>query len=311
MASTPHERIAADLRRRIRIGELAPGARVPSTRELAHRFKVATATAAHALRTLNDEGLVYTVPRSGTRVAGASARNAPSMGELSRARVTASALAIADEEGIAALSIRGLAARLGVSAMSLYRHVRNKEELIALMTDAALGEEPLPSTPPRGWRAQLELSSRLEWRILARHPWLARVIHISRPNPMPNALALAEWVLRALDASALSASDKLQVHVLLHSFIQGLAVNLDAEAQAVGDTGISEEEHMRLHEARFESIARSGRFPYFAKMLKQIPNSFELDLDTLFELGLARLLDGFTPLIERPAPKRRRSAAKP
>jgi Tetracyclin repressor-like, C-terminal domain len=127
---------------------------------------------------------------------------------------------------------------------------------------------------------------------------------------MPNALALAEWVLGALDASALSASDKLQVHVMLHSFIQGLAVNLDAEAQAVGDTGISEEEHMRLHEARFEAIARSGRFPYFAKMLKEIPASFELDLDTLFELGLARLLDGFTPLIEAPAPKRRRSVGR-
>jgi AcrR family transcriptional regulator len=259
MASTPHERIAADLRRRIRIGELAPGARVPSTRELAQRWKVATATAAHALRALIDEGLVYAVPRSGTRVAGASARNtAPSNGELSRARVIAGALAIADEEGIAALSIRGLAARLGVSAMSLYRHVRNKEELITLMTDAALGEEPLPSTPPRGWRAQLELSSRLEWHLLVRHPWLARVIHISRPSPMPNALALAEWVLRALDTSALSATDKLQVHVLLHSFIQGLAVNLDAEAQAVGDTGISEEEHMRQNEARFEALARSG-----------------------------------------------------
>jgi len=304
---TPYQRIAADLRRRIESGELLPGARVPSTRALALRWKVATATAAHALRALIDEGLVYAVPRSGTRVAGAPARAAaPRGGELSRERIAAAALAIADDEGLAALSIRGLAARLGVSAMSLYRYVRNKEDLIGLMTDAALGEARLPATPPRGWRAQLELSARFEWRILKRHPWLARVIHISRPSPMPNALALADWVMRALDGSALGAADKLQVHVLLHGFIQGLAVNLEAEAQAVGETGISEEEHMRLHEARFNALARSGRFPYFAKMMQGIPPLFELDIDALFELGLARLLDGFAPLIERRSPARRR-----
>src|SRR5688572_4454225 len=110
------------------------------------RWKVATATAAHALRTLTHEGLVHAVPRSGTVVSGARvAAPAARGGELSRERVTAAGLAIADDEGLAALSIRGVAARLGASAMSLYRHVRNKEELIALMTDAALGEERLPA----------------------------------------------------------------------------------------------------------------------------------------------------------------------
>jgi hypothetical protein len=90
----------------------------------------------------------------------------------------------------------------------------------------------------------------------------------------------------------------LQVHVVLHSFIQGLAVNLEAEAQAIGDTGITEEDHMRLNEATFSALAGSGRYPYFAKMMRGISPSFELDIDALFELGLARLLDGFTPLIE-------------
>ncbi|NVB82431.1 MAG: GntR family transcriptional regulator [Kofleriaceae bacterium] len=302
---TPHLRIAADLRRRIESGELVPGARVPSTRELATRWKVATATAAHALRLLTNEGLVHAKPRSGTVVSGVRPRtSAPGHGELSRERVTAAALEIADAEGLAALSIRGLAARLDTSAMSLYRHVRNKHELITLMTDAALGEEALPATPPHGWRAQLELGARHEWRIFKRHPWLARVVHISRPSPMPNALALADWVMRALDGSALRAPAKLQVHVVLHSFIQGLAVNLEAEAQAIGDTGITEEDHMRMNEAKFAALADSGRFPYFAKMMHGISSSFELDIDALFELGLARLLDGFTPLVEGRARRR-------
>jgi DNA-binding transcriptional regulator YhcF (GntR family) len=296
---TPYLRIAADLRRRIESGELVPGSRVPSTRELATRWKVATATAAHALQVLTNEGLVHAKPRSGTVVSGARPKtSAPGHGELSRERVTAAALEIADAEGLAALSIRTLAARLESSAMSLYRHVRNKHELITLMTDAALGEEPLPAIPPHGWRAQLELGARHEWRIFKRHPWLARVVHISRPSPMPNALALADWVMRALDGSALRAPAKLQVHVVLHSFIQGLAVNLEAEAQAIGDTGMTEEDHMRLNEAKFAALAASGQFPYFAKMMHGISASFELDIDALFELGLARMLDGFAPLVE-------------
>jgi AcrR family transcriptional regulator len=302
---TRHLTIAADLRRRIQSGELVPGARVPSTRELAARWKVATATAAHALRVLIDEGLVHAKPRSGTVVSGAYPQtSASASGDLSRERVTAAALEIADAEGLPALSIRGLAARLDTSAMSLYRYVRSKDELIILMTEAALGEERLPLTPPEGWRAQLELSARLEWRIFKRHPWLARVVHITRPAPMPNALALAEWVMRALDGSALRAAAKLQVHVVLHSFIQGLAVNLEAEAQAAGDTGITEEEHMRLTEAKFAALAGSGRFPYFAKLMHDMA-SFELDIDSLFELGLARLLDGFSPLVEGRARRRR------
>jgi hypothetical protein len=90
----------------------------------------------------------------------------------------------------------------------------------------------------------------------------------------------------------------------LDSFIQGLAVNLEADAQAAGDTGITEEEHMRLTEAKFAALAGSGRFPYFAKLMHDMA-SFELDIDSLFELGLARLLDGFSPLVEGRARRRR------
>jgi hypothetical protein len=55
---------------------------------------------------------------------------------------------------------------------------------------------------------------------------------------------------------------------------------------------------MRLTEAKFAALAGSGRFPYFAKLMHTMPASFELDIDSLFELGLARLLDGFSPLVE-------------
>ena len=67
---------------------------------------------------------------------------------------------IADTEGLGALSMRGVAARLGVAAMSPYRYVGSKDDLVLLMADAAFGEARLPAVPPDGWRARLELGGR-------------------------------------------------------------------------------------------------------------------------------------------------------
>lgn len=301
MNRAPYARIADDLRSRIESGALPPGARVPSTRALARTWKVANATAAHALQLLVQERLLEARPRSGTVVAGSRRPTPAASAEsaLVRKRVIAAAMQIADDEGLTALSIRGLAAKLRMPAMSLYRHVRSKEELLLLMADAALGEEKLPEPPPKGWRAQMELGARLEWRVLRRHPWLARVMNISRPTPTPNALSYANWIMRALDGSALDASGKLRLHVIIHGFIQGLAVNIEAEAQAIGDTGLTEEDHMRMQETQFAAIAASGRVPYFAKMMGELPQEFDINVDDLFERGLQSLLDGFTPHVER------------
>jgi len=297
-AVVPYQRIADALRRQIDSGALAPGARVPSTRGLASKWKVASATAAHALQSLVQEGLLVALPRSGTIVAG---RRANVTTALSRARVIAAAIAMADDEGLSALSIRGLAARLRVPVMSLYRHVHGKDELIALMADAALGELSLDDPPPRGWRAQLEHAARVEWQIFRTHPWLARVVHISRPSALPNALGYVNWVMRALDATPLDGAAKLRLHVLLHAFTQGMAVNLEAEAQAIADSGIGEEEYMRSQAATYDAVATSGRYPYFAKMMREIPDSFRLDIDELFERGLTSMLDGFAVVIEASA----------
>src|SRR5436190_15204485 len=136
-APVPYQRIADAILRQIDSGALSPGARVPSTRALARTWKVATATAAHALQSLVRDGVLIAQPRSGTVVAGS---RPDATTALSRARLITAAIAMADDEGLSALSIRGLAARMHVPVMSLYRHVRSKDEILALMADAALGE---------------------------------------------------------------------------------------------------------------------------------------------------------------------------
>lgn len=281
---------------------------MPSTRDLARDWRVAMATAAHALKTLADEGVVRGVSRSGTVVASTRARaHRPRdrEAELTRERIVDAAIAIADTEGLPALSLRGVAAKLDAPVMSLYRHVGNKSALVHLMTDAAIGEGKLPASAAAGWRAPLEIAARVQWRSFRKHPWLARVISLTRPHPLPNALAHADWVLRALDGHGLDAAARLRLHIVLHGFIQGMAVNLETEAEAVSETGMSDEDWMRTQAADFATLAASGRYPAFAAVLGELKGGFELDFEIVFELGLRALLDGFASVIGS-APRRRK-----
>lgn len=295
-----YQRIAQSLRRRIESGQLRPGDRVPSTRALARKWGVALATAAHALGALGSEGLVRTVPRAGTVVANVASKAATGRAQpdLTRGRIVKAAMAIADAEGLAAVSLRGVASRLGAPVTSLYRHVDGKEELLRAMTDSALGEGALPERPPSGWRAQLELAARMHWAILRRHPWLARTMSITRPTPLASAIAYADWILRALDGLGVDAALRMRLHIVLHAFIQGMAVNLEAEAEAASETGMNDSEWMDTQLGAFTALAATGRYPAFAAVLNELDAGFELDLDALFELGLGSILDGFTRMFE-------------
>jgi AcrR family transcriptional regulator len=307
-STLPYQRIAASLQQRIVSGELRPGERVPSTRALAREWGVALATAAHALKLLADGGFVRGESRVGTVVASVPARAATTRGrdsELTRDRIVEAAIALADAEGLPALSLRGVAARLDAPVMSLYRHVGSKDELLRHMTDAVLGQAKLPSSPPPGWRAQLEVAARVQWAGLRRHPWLPRVLSITRPELLPNAIAHAEWVLRALDGHGLDAALRMRMHVILHGFLQGIAGNLEAEAEAASRTGMTDDEWMAGQADQLAALVRSGRYPVFASVVQELQGGFDLDFEALFEIGLSALLDGFARVIERGRAPRR------
>jgi DNA-binding transcriptional regulator YhcF (GntR family) len=309
--------IAAELRRRITEGELVLGAKVPSTRKIASEWGVALATAAKALATLRQEGLVRAEPRSGTVVTAPSHaaatkprqahqpihRTAPrnQQHDLTTGRIVRAAIEIADVEGLAALSMRSVAARLGVATMAPYRHVAGKDELVTLMADAAFGERGYPAQPPAGWRARLELCARTLWSLYRRHPWLAQLTLITRPLPLPNLAVHAEWALAALDGLGLSASAMCDLHVLFFSYVQGLAIHLEREQHALGASGLSEDQWMDNQAPAMAAITGSGRHPTFAKMLGILSaEGYDLILDDLFELGLRSLLDGLATRFGQP-----------
>jgi AcrR family transcriptional regulator len=123
---------------------------------------------------------------------------------LSVGRIVNAAIEVADAEGLAALSMRHVADRLGISTMSLYTYVPGKAELIDVMLDAVLGEVAQSGDVDLGWRAGLERIARENWALYHRHPWMLQVAATSRPPLGPNVIAKYDRELRAVDGIGLT-----------------------------------------------------------------------------------------------------------
>ncbi|MFC4147140.1 TetR/AcrR family transcriptional regulator C-terminal domain-containing protein [Micromonospora mangrovi] len=298
----PYRRIAAQIRRRIELGELRPGDRVPSARQLTREHGIAIATATRVLALLRTEGWVLTRPGAGTVVApGPAAPPRSRRGgdraepELSRERVVRTAIALADAGGLAAVSMRQIAAELDVATMSLYRHVRGRDELILAMADAALGDAPLPAGRPAGWRARLELLARAQWATYRRHRWLPHVISIARPQLIRHGMAHTEWALRATGGLRLDRQVRWHMAVTLIAYVRGIATNLEMRAQAEQDTGLTDDQWVDRQVGTFQQLMAAGGFATMATLTAE--GDVELDLDSVFEFGLHRLLDGYAAQI--------------
>lgn len=308
----PYRQIVAEIRARILAGDLRAGDRVPSVREIARRWGVAVATATRVTATLRDEGLVETRVGAGTVVGALTDRTRPVVvtpplrprragvprQALSRRRTLRAAIAIADTEGLDAVSMRRLAAEFGVGPMSLYRHVSSKEELVTQMTDEVFGEPELPVPGPDGWRARLELISRLQWELCRRHLWLPRAVSLVRPSLAPNVMEHTEWTLRALDGLGLPMTTRIREALTLPALVLSVALSMADEAEAEQETGVTLDRWWLAQRERADELLDSGRFPLLATLTgEEVP-----DVDGLFEYSLARHLDGFAALVERTRP---------
>lgn len=125
---------------------------------------------------------------------------------LSKERILGTAVALADEGGVDAVSMRKIAHALGVVPMALYKHVQNKDELLDGMVDAVVGEID-PPVAGADWRTTVRervLSAR---RMLLRHPWASRVIEErtrARPDPTPAVMAYMDSMIGIFRAGGLS-----------------------------------------------------------------------------------------------------------
>jgi AcrR family transcriptional regulator len=207
---------------------------------------------------------------------------------LSRERVVEAAVAVADEDGLDAVSMARVAERLGFTTMSLYRHVRSKDELTLLMTNEAIGEPP--EHPDGGdWRARLEQWS---WDLVEgvrRHPWLLDV-PLSRPPWTRGQLVWLDRALAALAGTGLTESEKAASILLLngHVFSQARFVADLGEPQDLA--GYVDGLKRLLDDERFPALRRAVHAGIFD------PDGDDTDDD--FRFGLERVLDGIEHLVE-------------
>ncbi|WP_030193529.1 TetR/AcrR family transcriptional regulator [Streptomyces sp. NRRL S-87] len=139
---------------------------------------------------------------------------------LDRERITTAAVRLLDTEGLAGFSMRRLAGRLGVTAMSLYWYVDTKDDLLELALDAALGEFPLPPENAGHWSDRLRALACGHRRLLAAHPWLP-ALSAEYPNIGPHARAFDSALMRVLAATGLTAPARTGAHLAVSRFLHG------------------------------------------------------------------------------------------
>jgi AcrR family transcriptional regulator len=190
---------------------------------------------------------------------------------LTRQKIAAVALAIADREGFEAVSMRRVARELKAGTMSLYYYVKSKDDLIAVMDDALMGEALLPSLP-KGWqRAMLAIAKRTH-AIFIRHPW-ALVAMLSAP-PGINAMRHMEQCLEALAETSMTEKQKITLLAMVDDFVFGHALR-EAATDAVIDIKFA------------TAQLATGAFPRLAEMFGG--RCFDAGEDR-FERGLLALL---------------------
>lgn len=215
-------------------------------------------------------------------------------GRLSRERIVATAIDLADHEPDGEITMRALAARLGVrSPMALYRHVGNKHWLSDLMADQVYAEIRVPRG--EGWRAALRGTGLTGWGAVQRHPWFARLA-FSRPPFGPHALGLFDASLAELEPLGLDAPTRMGFVNTVLGHVLGSGLALLEERAMRSRAGLASDADLASAAAPYVArIAAAGDYPHFSRWATDPdrdapgPQTFEQILDWLLD-GLATLV---------------------
>ncbi|MBE2319784.1 TetR/AcrR family transcriptional regulator [Solirubrobacter sp. CPCC 204708] len=211
-------------------------------------------------------------------------------------RVVETAIALADAEGIEQVSMRRVAERLGVGAMSLYRYVPSKAELLDLMLDR-IHAEHADATPPADtepWRARLTWHAHQSRALIQRHPWMLQVRMGQRPPLGPNIMAVFNAILGAAKDIGLEPHETLAVTELIDNYVRGSTRAAVEAVQVTEESGVSDEEWWGERNAFWEEYFEVERFPHITLMWEQ--GAYEEPVDQ-FEFGLQRVLDGIEAML--------------
>ncbi|HEX6026041.1 MAG TPA: TetR/AcrR family transcriptional regulator [Solirubrobacter sp.] len=207
-------------------------------------------------------------------------------------RIVQAGLELADAEGLEAVSMRRVADRLGVGAMSLYRYVPGKTELLDLMLDAVYADDSV--MPEGNWRTQLEWLARRSRDRMKRHAWMLQVEVGQRPPLGPNILAEFDAYLAAVSGIGLTPPETIAATDLVRFFVQGATRNEIETERAQRE--VSDEEYWDERQEFWEDYFEPERFPSITFAWEA--GAYEDVVDS-FEFGLQRILDGIEARLRR------------
>ena len=217
-------------------------------------------------------------------------------GGLNLDKVVTAAVELADAEGLDAVSMARVAKALGFTTMSLYRHVRSKEELLVLMLDRVMVMPPV--APYANWREGLAGWAWDLLRMVREHPWV-HYVRISPPPATPSSVTLMERGLAPLSDTGLAEQDKAHLILLVNGFVFWTA---RVETELAPGTGEPETDPLVAYITVMHTLV-DDRWPAVKRAVEGgVFDDTEDTRDADFEFGLERILDGIERLIEAQDP---------
>jgi AcrR family transcriptional regulator len=223
--------------------------------------------------------------RMSTETSGARERT-----RLSRDKVLQAALALADRDGIAALSIRSLAQELNTKPMSLYYYVANKDEILDGLVDLVFAEIETPAAGG-GWRDEMRRRAHSARAVLRRHPWSVGLLE-SRKAPGPATLKHHEATLAALRAGGFSVYLTAHAYSLLDSYIYGFALQ-EAGLPLAGQAPVADAARPIME--RFAT----GEYPHLMEIATEVVMQPGYDYGNEFAHGLELILGALEASLDR------------
>ena len=221
---------------------------------------------------------------------------------MSREDIVQAAISVADQSGLAALTMYAVAERLGFTTMALYRYFPNKEALIDASVDAAMGTPPPRSGPRQGWRQEVVAWAYAKRAMLIARPWLAELPFVAAPHG-PNWLSWHEALLEALADTGLSPEDLMDMLSVVHAYVSGASDTAISLARA-RSRGMSDELWAQAVGRDLGRAIHNPRYPRLSAILTSqsggISEASPLPvragrprtMEEGFDFGLERVLDG-------------------
>lgn len=215
---------------------------------------------------------------------------------LTPADVVQAAMAIADADGLSAVTMHAVATRLGFTTMAVYRYFPSKETLLDAVIDAGLGSPPPLREPRADWRTEVTRWSHAKRATLIARPWLAELPFVAAPHG-PNWLSWLEAIANSLARTGLVGEDIGQMLSIVDGYTRGASDTAVSLARARA-RGITEAEWAAGVGADLGRAIGDPRFPHFASLITAPLQAKPRTLEESFDLGLRCVLDGIERYIE-------------